>query len=369
MPCEPLAGVRPGTFPQPFFIYTEGPASAGSAFDQSAIFAPPAAPRRAILLLPDCFPSMLSTASTSDVPQPETAADGAVSAASGTAVVPGVVAATSPGGMAQAKDSGGASPAKPQLAGTDWSLWKMPPERMLVIAGVAGITLWAYWTTLVRLEARWSAESEHSHGYIVPVISVFLLWLRSENYDPRKWKGSAWGLLLIAFALAMRLVGERYLALGLHPLSLVPCLAGIFLTAGGWGAAMGRSVDFFPALHDSTSQFGRADVERSAQGLLGGNRLLDSASHRIAGGDPRHDAQDRQHPPGNCGRLQRNESADDDVGHGGGLYVDRGAAASAQGPAAGQRASDRRAIERLSHRGDWRPDDADRKRRGAQIRA
>ena len=34
----------------------------------------------------------------------------------------------------------------------------------------------------------------------------------------------------------MRLVGERYLALGLHPLSLVPCLAGIFLTAGGWGA-------------------------------------------------------------------------------------------------------------------------------------
>lgn len=91
-----------------------------------------------------------------------------------------------------------------------------------------------------RLEARWSAEAEHSHGYIVPVISLFLLYLRSENFDPRKWKGSGWGLPLIGLALVMRLVGERYLILGLHPLSLIPCLAGIFLTLGGLGACSGR---------------------------------------------------------------------------------------------------------------------------------
>jgi exosortase len=101
---------------------------------------------------------------------------------------------------------------------------------------MSAVGVWAYWTALVRLEARWAAESEHSHGYIVPVISAVLLWLRSDSVDPRKWKGSSWGLLFIALAVFMRLVGERYLILALHPLSILPCLAGIFLIAGGWSA-------------------------------------------------------------------------------------------------------------------------------------
>ncbi len=117
-----------------------------------------------------------------------------------------------------------------------WSDWSLSRGRVALWATIGAATLWAYWSTLVKLEARWASESEHSHGYIVPVISVFLLWLRSEDCDPRKWKGSSWGLLLIGVALAMRLVAERYLLYPLHSLSLLPCLAGIFLAAGGWGA-------------------------------------------------------------------------------------------------------------------------------------
>ncbi len=176
---------------------------------------------------------MLSTASTSDVPKTDLVADTAAPGAAASDLSPAQAEGTPVSGAVNPAE--GQSPPTPAV-GTDWSLWRPSNERMAVLGGIAAITLWSYWTTLERLEARWSAEAEHSHGYIVPVISLFLLYLRSENFDPRKWKGSGWGLPLIGLALVMRLVGERYLILGLHPLSLIPCLAGIFLTLGGLGA-------------------------------------------------------------------------------------------------------------------------------------
>jgi exosortase len=163
---------------------------------------------------------MLTSASTSEAPPPELGAGG---------VDPDVANSLEP----STADVPNADPAKPT---SNWANWSVSRGQMALFAAMAAVTLWTYWSTLVRLEARWSAESEHSHGYIVPVISAFLLWLRGEQCDPRKWKGSSWGLVLIGVAVAMRLAAERYLILGLHPLSLLPCLAGIFLTAGGWGA-------------------------------------------------------------------------------------------------------------------------------------
>ena len=163
---------------------------------------------------------MLTTASTSELPQPEVGAGNLA-----------LVAADS-----QTAAAGSSPPTSPAAAESPWANWSASRGQLALFAGMAAVTLWAYWTTLVRLEARWSGESEHSHGYIVPVISLFLLWLRGEQCDPRKWKGTSWGLVLIGVAMVMRLVAERDLKLGLHPLSLLPCLAGIFLVAGGWGA-------------------------------------------------------------------------------------------------------------------------------------
>jgi exosortase len=163
---------------------------------------------------------MLTTATTTDAPLPKVGASDVALAAAETPAI----------------SSDSAGPSKSAAGLLDWGNWSLTPGQLALFAGMAAVTLWTYWTTLVRLELRWAAESEHSHGYIVPVISVVLLWLRSEQCDPRKWKGSTWGLALIGLAFAMRLIGERYLILALHPLSLLPCLAGIFLTAGGWGA-------------------------------------------------------------------------------------------------------------------------------------
>ena len=50
------------------------------------------------------------------------------------------------------------------------------------------------------------------------------------------FKGSPWGLLLMAVAGVMRIVSSYYYYELLDPASLVPCLAGITLFAGGWKA-------------------------------------------------------------------------------------------------------------------------------------
>lgn len=101
------------------------------------------------------------------------------------------------------------------------------------IVGVAVVTSAAYAGTLARLAARWSNEADYSHGFLVPVFSVVLLWIRRDMIRPLPGSGSWWGLPLIAIAGAMRWAAEYLFYPLLDAPSLLPCLAGVTLLLGG----------------------------------------------------------------------------------------------------------------------------------------
>ena len=43
---------------------------------------------------------------------------------------------------------------------------------------------WAFWPTLVELVQTWNGNPQYSHGYLVPVFAVVLLWLRPSGWTP-----------------------------------------------------------------------------------------------------------------------------------------------------------------------------------------
>ena len=106
--------------------------------------------------------------------------------------------------------------------------------RTLTLATLLGLSLlWAYWPALASMAERWSYDPRYSHGYLVPAFALFLLWHRREVGASAPSRPSAWGLLLIAVGVGVKLVGAYIFIEWIDAMSLLPMLAGAGLLLGG----------------------------------------------------------------------------------------------------------------------------------------
>jgi exosortase len=114
-----------------------------------------------------------------------------------------------------------------------------PTQRPAPIVATAGFlagmvaTVWAFWTTLGEAAQRWAHDPQYSHGYLVPAFAVLLLWLRRRQLDRTALAPSWWGLPVLLAGVAARLAGTRFSLDWLESISLLPCVAGVVLGAGG----------------------------------------------------------------------------------------------------------------------------------------
>jgi exosortase len=116
-------------------------------------------------------------------------------------------------------------------------LYRSSRLSFLAALGLAvAAVLWAYWTSLGEMAQRWARDPQYSHGYLVPVFALALLWLRRTQLTTGTVQGSWWGVPLLAAGIALRLIGGFYYYLWLDAISLLPCLAGLVLILGGWPA-------------------------------------------------------------------------------------------------------------------------------------
>lgn len=103
----------------------------------------------------------------------------------------------------------------------------------VVLAGLALSLLWAFGSTLTELVRQWSSNPQHSHGYLVPLFAVALLYLRREYFHPEQWTASAWGVLPLLAGLLAWMAGTHFHLSWIEGVSLLPCLAGVVLLMGG----------------------------------------------------------------------------------------------------------------------------------------
>ena len=66
----------------------------------------------------------------------------------------------------------------------------------------------AYWWTSVWMVRRWEAiNSYYSHGWLIPPVSVFLIWTLRAKLAACRIRPERWGLGVLAAGLLMHLVG------------------------------------------------------------------------------------------------------------------------------------------------------------------
>jgi exosortase len=101
---------------------------------------------------------------------------------------------------------------------------------------VAAALLWAYWPSLLALERVWSTDPRYSHGYLVPLFSLYLAWSRRAQLAEAGGRPSLGGLVLIGIGLLLHLGGAATNHEWVESASLLPTLAGLCVLTWGWPA-------------------------------------------------------------------------------------------------------------------------------------
>lgn len=108
---------------------------------------------------------------------------------------------------------------------------------LVVVAGVFVALFWDAWGVLLQ---RWAGDPDYTHGFLVPLVSGYLLWqrrglLRGADLSPT-WSAIAVGVGCLVLSGIIRTASLILFARILDPAAIVPCVFGLILLLGGWGA-------------------------------------------------------------------------------------------------------------------------------------
>jgi exosortase len=112
--------------------------------------------------------------------------------------------------------------------------------RLLTPRGVLqSVTLLAllgllYGHVLVNLARQWFDDPNYSHGIFVPICAALLLWIHRKSWRSTPLQPSISGLLFVAAAMGLLLVGTLGAELFLPRFSLCVLLGGLVVYFAGW---------------------------------------------------------------------------------------------------------------------------------------
>jgi exosortase len=107
---------------------------------------------------------------------------------------------------------------------------------LFLISGLLTATLWAYWTTLTGMADVWTEDAQYSHGYLVPLFALALLWSRRREFAASVLQPTWWAVPFLLAGTGMQLAGGYIYSPWLERVSLLPTLTGVCLGAAGWRA-------------------------------------------------------------------------------------------------------------------------------------
>jgi exosortase D (VPLPA-CTERM-specific) len=121
----------------------------------------------------------------------------------------------------------------PLAAKNDSVVWrgtKLIWAVSLAYAALLSFIFYESWQELVRI---WNIQEEYSYGYLIPFISLFLIWQRKDELERMPFQGSWYGVLIIFLGLALAVVGNFATLYLVLQYAAVIVLAGVVLSYTG----------------------------------------------------------------------------------------------------------------------------------------
>ena len=112
-------------------------------------------------------------------------------------------------------------------------LTKLTGAELFAVAAIF-LALLGFGRALLELVDRWYQQEEYSHGFLVPVVTLWLLWMRRAALRANIGQPSWYGLALIVLACVMNIMGELSAIFFFSQVGFVVALMGIVLSIGGY---------------------------------------------------------------------------------------------------------------------------------------
>ena len=88
------------------------------------------------------------------------------------------------------------------------NIWQIPSIMWAVIVLCAGLLGVLFYDGLEVMVTWWFTREEYGHGIIIPFITAFLIWQKKDLLECIEFKGSIFGLVLVALGLVIFFLGE-----------------------------------------------------------------------------------------------------------------------------------------------------------------
>ncbi len=102
-------------------------------------------------------------------------------------------------------------------------------QGLLLVA----VLILLYASVLKLLVYQWYIDPDYSHGFLVPVLSAFLIWQRRDTLRLIPRQPSPWGMVIVAGSLGLLFLGSLGAELSMARLSMLGTICGLIVYFAG----------------------------------------------------------------------------------------------------------------------------------------
>jgi len=110
----------------------------------------------------------------------------------------------------------------------------MTRMRLALLVLTAVVLVLCYAPTLRGMFEQWSIDEDMSHGFVVPVVVLWIVWRERERWRALPAQPSWWGLAALAAGAAMQFLAVLGLGLFASSVGFLLSVAGVVLSLGGF---------------------------------------------------------------------------------------------------------------------------------------
>lgn len=122
------------------------------------------------------------------------------------------------------------------MTGMATQIYRIPPLLWIAVAASLGLALFAGLDSLDQMVRRWDSSDEYGYGYMIPVITLFLVWQRSDKLRLLPFSGSWTGVVLVVAGALITLIGQLSTLHSITQYGFVICVIGSAYAILGWAA-------------------------------------------------------------------------------------------------------------------------------------
>ena len=112
---------------------------------------------------------------------------------------------------------------------------KTGTTRTWILGLIAALlAAFAFRGALFELVRRWTTQEEYSHGFLIPLVTAWLLWTRRDVLVTSIGRPAWSGAVLILVAMLMHVIGVLSAIFILSQMAFIIALLGIILAVGGY---------------------------------------------------------------------------------------------------------------------------------------